>query len=128
MAQDHSSPSELPPGVTPDQLYDGADPNVVKFRPMPEPTAADLVKPSVMQAPAEPEVSPPFDVKQGYAATLSVALDILSARLLGLLAVIAACGIWSYAVWEPDLTRTVAATLFSVTVLGPLIALYWKAG
>ena len=125
MDQDHSSASELPPGVKPEDLYDGADPKVVKFRPLPE----DALHPaSLVQPIGQAEVSPPFHVKQGYAATLSAALDILSARLLGLLAVIAACGIWSYAVWEPDLTRTVAATLFSVTVLGPLIALYWKAG
>jgi len=74
------------------------------------------------------QVAPVPEVKNGYPAVLIAALDVLSARLLGLLAVIAACAIWSFAVWEPETMRTVAASLFSVTVLLPLIVLYWKAG
>lgn len=114
---------KLPEGVTEADLYEG--PTVVPMPKKPLFTApAELVQP----IPAPPQVSPVQDVKKGYPAILIVALDVLSARLLGLLAVIAACGMWSFAVWDPQLPRTIAATLFSVTVLLPLIVLYWKAG
>ncbi|HKD44545.1 MAG TPA: hypothetical protein VKD24_02715 [Candidatus Angelobacter sp.] len=59
---------------------------------------------------------------------LSAALDVLSARLMGLIAVLAACGMWGWAVYEPEQLRTIAASLFSITVLMPLVYLYAKQG
>ena len=119
-----SLPSELPEGVEQADLYDGPKPveNVVAMPPpppRPEPTPVP-----------EPQVrsSPIAQIKKEYPAVLIAALDVLSARLLGLIAVVAACGIWSFAVWDPNPVRTIAAGLFSVTVLGPIVALYWKAG
>jgi hypothetical protein len=109
-------------------LYEGVVPppdreNVVAMPPPP---------PRLEPAPVvqEPQVrlSPIAQIKKEYPAVLIAALDVLSARLLGLIAVVAACGIWSFAVWDPNPVRTIAAGLFSVTVLGPIVALYWKAG
>jgi hypothetical protein len=57
---------------------------------------------------------------------LSIALDMLSARLLGVLALVAACAIWGYAVYDPEPPRTIAATLYSVTVLAPVMILYYR--
>lgn len=111
----------LPEGVDPADLYDG--PNVVA---MPKPPL--FTAPAQLVAPIPPPVKAPEAVPAGYPPVLIAALDVLSARLLGLLAVVAACGMWSYAVWDPNTMRTVAASLFSLTVLGPLIVLYWKAG
>lgn len=120
-----SLPNELPEGVNQADLYEGPKPgeNVVAMPPSP---------PRLEPAPVvqEPQVrsSPIAQIKKEYPAVLIAALDVLSARLLGLIAVVAACGIWSFAVWDPNPVRTIAAGLFSVTVLGPIVALYWKAG
>lgn len=138
-----SSPSSrpLPEGVTEDDLYDGPE-NVVALKP---PAAAELVAPIPSDDPMEyqsvsrpsvpmkariqeREVSSVAELKKSYPAVLTAALDVLSARLLGLLAVIAACLIWGFAIYDPLPLRIAAASLFSVTVLLPLIVLYWKAG
>jgi len=63
-----------------------------------------------------------------YVATITAALDVLNARLLGLIATIAACLMWSWAVYEPELLRTYAAIGFSLTVLAPIVLLYWRRG
>lgn len=118
-----SASDALPAGVNVNDLYDGPKPGEV-VRPLVFTKPAELVAP----IPPPPQVSVAPEVRQGYAALLTAALDVLSARLLGLLAVVAACGMWSYAVWEPNTLRTIAASLFSLTVLLPLIVLYWKAG
>jgi len=47
---------------------------------------------------------------------------------MGLIAVLAACGMWGWAVYEPEQLRTIAASLFSITVLMPLVYLYAKQG
>lgn len=119
----NDTPVILPEGVTQEELYDGPKPGGEVAH-----LAAALVKPIPAHVSPSPEVSSVPEIKSGYPAVLTAALDILSARLLGLLAVIAACGIWSFAVWDPTMPRTIAASLFSVTVLFPLVMLYWKAG
>jgi hypothetical protein len=58
---------------------------------------------------------------------ISNALDMVSARLLGVLALVAACAIWGYAVYDPTTPRTVASTLYSITVLAPVMGMYWRA-
>jgi hypothetical protein len=127
--------AKLPDGVDQADLYEGPKPgeNVVAMPPpRHDPTqqigqmavGLNVPQPSYPQA----QLSPIAEIKRSYPAVLIAALDVLSARLLGLIAVVAACGIWSFAVWDPNPVRTIAAGLFSVTVLGPIVALYWKAG
>lgn len=142
-----SSPNKaLPEGVTEEELYDGPvlgtpPENVVPLKPNPVmPTAAEMAAPipeppiptdTVWRGSSRvhaPEVSPIRELKTSYPAVLTAALDVLSARLLGLLAVIAACLIWGFAVYDPTPLRIAAASLFSITALLPLIVLYWKAG
>lgn len=78
------------------------------------------------EQPAEPAPDP--RASSAYVAALSAALDMLAARLLGLVATVAACGLWCVAVYEPHLMRTYAALGFSLTVLLPIIVLYFKRG
>jgi hypothetical protein len=102
-----------PSPVDPSQLYDGPDPaNVAPF-----PKFAPL-----------PDVSTDKRSRPDYVATITAALDMLGARILALIAVIAACGIWSFAVYDPTQMRTYAAIGFSLTVLIPTVALYWRRG
>ena len=105
---DRSSPSP----VDPSSLYDGPDPNVTQF-----PKFAPL-----------PDLSTDKRSRPDYVATITAALDVLGARLLALIAVIAACAIWGYSVYDPTQMRTYAAIGFSLTVLMPTVALYWRRG
>ena len=101
----------LPSPVNPAELYDGPEPNVAqfpKFAPLPDP--------------------PDARSRPDYVATITAALDVLGARLLALIAVIAACAMWGFAVYDPTQMRTYAAIGFSVSVLMPTVALYWKRG
>lgn len=119
-------PKALPQGVAQDELYDGPRPNGAgqpkpNQRPnLPDPEAILTPIPQKQQRQPAPQVS--------EAAVLSAALDVLSARLMGLIAVLAACGMWGWAVYEPEQLRTIAASLFSITVLMPLVYLYAKQG
>jgi hypothetical protein len=63
-----------------------------------------------------------------YVATITAALDMLGTRILALIAVIAACVIWAFAVYDPQQQRLYAAVGFSVTVLLPLVVLYFRRG
>jgi hypothetical protein len=123
---------KLPEGVDQADLYEGPKPgeNVVAMPPPRIVQASPEVAGQMAVSLNVPQygLSPTAQVKKEYPAVLIAALDVLSARLLGLIAVVAACGIWSFAVWDPNPVRTIAAGLFSVTVLGPIVALYWKAG
>lgn len=91
-----------PAEVEPPELYDGPVPDL---------------------APRAPARSSP-----AYVGTLTAAMDVISARLLGLLATFAGCLMWGFAVYDPTQPRTYAAIGFSVTVLLPLVALYYKRG
>lgn len=73
---------------------------------------------------------PPTDARSrpDYVATITAALDMLGARIVVLIAVLAACVMWGFAVYEPELQRTYAAIAFSVTVFLPAVALYWRRG
>ena len=109
--QDRSSPSPVDPA----SLYDGPDP-VLTF-PGAQPKFAPL-----------PDVSTDRRSRPDYVATITAALDMLGARILALIAVIAACAIWGFAVYDPTQMRTYAAIGFSLTVLIPTVALYWRRG
>ena len=106
---DRSSPSP----VNPADMYDGPDPaNVApfpKFTPLPDLSTDKRSRPD-------------------YVATITAALDVLGARLLALIAVIAACAMWSWSVYKPEPDRLYAAIGFSLTVLLPLVVLYFKRG
>jgi hypothetical protein len=104
--------------VKPEELYDGPVPhtNVTVF-----PQAASAAAKPLFSDQQPPE---PVDHQQ----ILRAIFEILSARVLGLVATIAACVIWGFAVYQPDTSRSLAALGFSLTVLGPIAALYWRTG
>lgn len=67
-------------------------------------------------------------IKKDYPAAIELALDVLSARLLGLISLVAACLIWGGIVWDPEFWRIIAGGVFSLTVFLPIMAIYWRAG
>ena len=107
---DRSSPSPVDPA----DLYDGPAP-VMQFTGQPKFTPL-------------PDLSTDKRSRPDYVATITAALDVLGARLLALIAVIAACAMWSWSVYKPEPDRLYAAIGFSLTVLLPLVVLYFKRG
>ncbi|HWS65717.1 MAG TPA: hypothetical protein VN325_23405 [Steroidobacteraceae bacterium] len=90
-----------------------------------------MIQPIPQPAPAVP--LPPLPVsgaaaKKDYPAVIEAALDVLSARLLGLIALITACLIWAGVIWDPEIHRIIAAGVFSASVFWPMMLIYWKAG
>lgn len=64
-----------------------------------------------------------------YSAHIAnTAIRILNARLIGILALLGAIGIWALAVIEPDSLRTWSAAIYSGTVLVPSLLLYKSRG
>ena len=108
-----------PRPVDPASLYDGPEPNVIA----PQFPGADPLKFAMLA-----ETPPDSRSRPDYVATITAALDMLGARLLALIAVIAACAIWGFAVYDPQQQRLYAAVGFSVTVLLPLVVLYFRRG
>jgi hypothetical protein len=108
---DRSSPNP----VNPADLYDGPDPNVAHF-------------PPPKFSPLPDDLSTDKRARPDYVATITAALDVLGARILALIAVVAACAIWGFAVYDPTQMRTYAAIGYSLTVLIPTVALYWRRG
>lgn len=58
--------------------------------------------------------------------TLNVMYELVSARLLGVIAVFGALGIFGYAVYDPDRIRTATAALYAFGVVWPLVWLYMR--
>jgi hypothetical protein len=87
----------------------------------------ELPQSGVNFLPPPPEKQP-ARARPDYVATIAAALDMLGARIVVLIAVMAACVMWGFAVYEPELQRTYAAIAFSVTVFLPAVALYWRRG
>jgi len=106
------------PAIEPEELYDGPQPGgrpfVQQTRPQPQQTLGQTQRQQVLQA--------------QIIATVRAGLAALSARLLGFIATATACGVWSYAVINPDTPRTIAACGFSITVLAPVIIMYLRKG
>ncbi len=67
-------------------------------------------------------------VNHGYIQAISAALDIASARILGLLAVAGAVMMFAFAVYDPIPWRVYAVGTYAAVVLWPLIVLYLKKG
>jgi len=111
---DHSS------SVDPADEYDGPIPpdNVTPLPGRNEPLARFHIL---------PDREPPR-ARRDYVAVMTAALDVLNARLLGLIATVAACVMWGFAVYDPSTLRSLAAIGFSVTVLAPIVLLYWRRG
>jgi hypothetical protein len=119
----------LPEGVSEADLVDG--PRVVHlasgrgtFLP-PDPKALISPIPPLPSAPPPPTTA---ELKLAYPAAIELALDVLSARLLGLIALVTACVVWGGVIWDPTLWRVIAASAFSLLVFLPVTALYWRAG
>lgn len=139
-----SSPNDLPEGVEPEELYEG--PKVVPLAsgrasflesppdPRPAPAAAITrpipAAPMVPQFPAAPPTAPVSTaaVKAAYPAALELAWDVLATRVHFLIALVTACLIWAWVIWDPELHRMIAAGAFSVLVVWPMAWIYWKAG
>jgi hypothetical protein len=118
----------LPEGVSEADLVDGPKVHHLKsgratFLP-PDPAA--LAK--AIPLPLMPSLSATAELKRDYPAAIELALDVLSARLLGLIALVTACIVWGGVIWDPTLWRVIAASAFSLLVFLPVTALYWRAG
>lgn len=78
-------------------------------------------------APVEISVNrPPEHTEFGFVRTLNIAMSILSLRILALIALVGAVGMFSYAVSDPVPWRLYAAVAFAVVVLWPIVWLYLK--
>ena len=108
--------TDLPQGVTEDMLYE-QPPKVVRMPTAPVQASSHVQAPKFAMAPPDPR-----------AQILSTAMDVLSARLLALIAVVAACALWGYAVYDPLPLRSIAAAGFSVLTLAPVIYLHLRHG
>ena len=65
-------------------------------------------------------------VQREAALSRAAANQRVPVRVLALIALATSCVLWGYSVLTPDLGRTIAATIFSIVSLGPLIALLWR--
>ena len=105
-------------GIDPGETYDGPNPtdNVVQYphQTIPTPT---LIAPPV-----------PIDSKAGVLDTLTAALQVLSARLLGMIAVVGAVLMFGWAVYDPQPWRLAAVGTYAAVVLWPIVFLYLKRG
>lgn len=78
------------------------------------------------EQPAEPAPDPRSS--PAYIAAISAALDMLATRLHLLIAMVAACLLWSWVIYDPIVLRIYAALGFSLTVLMPIIVTHWRRG
>jgi hypothetical protein len=101
-------------GIDPGETYDGPNPdNVTQF-----PTEA---------APTPLQIAPVINRAQ-YVETLAVALNVLSARFLGVVAVIGAVAMFGWAVYDPLPWRLAAVGTYAAVVLWPIVWLYLRRG
>jgi len=91
------------------------------------------VQPFPRPAPAfriEPESGPERveDVGPALLEMAQAIARICATRILLLLALVAASGLWSLTTFDPTQLRIIASVGFSVLIVLPLVALYWKKG
>ncbi|HEY1490223.1 MAG TPA: hypothetical protein VGF90_04215 [Verrucomicrobiae bacterium] len=102
-------------GIDPGETYEGPNPdNVTPF-----PTEA------VMSPPPPPA---PVMNRAQYVETLTAALNVLSARFLGAVAVIGAVAMFGWAVYDPLPWRLAAVGTYAAVVLWPIVWLYLRRG
>jgi hypothetical protein len=99
--------------------YDGPEPgNVTDF------PKAPLFRTPIAESPAAPRPR----VNKEYTALINAAMDVLSARLHCLIAVIGAVIMFGYAVYDPIPWRTYTVAAYACVVLFPTIWLQLKKG
>lgn len=103
------------PALVEDDLYDGPD-NVT-------PITVQAAG-AVMAHDDPPRPTGPKPKSDSYLAAVSAAMDILSYRVILLLSVLVAGGLFGLATWYPDPWRLGAASAFSVIVVAPLTFFY----
>jgi hypothetical protein len=85
------------------------------------------VVPLNLSVPAEkPEQD--HELRAEYVRQVRVAIDMLNARLLGLIAVLGGVGIWAWAVTSPLPWTFIVGCGYSVGVIFPTIWLYSRRG
>lgn len=67
-------------------------------------------------------------LQPSYIAAVMAALDMASARILALIAVLGSVGIWAYAAYDPTILRLYAGAGMSIGVLFPCLYLAWRKG
>lgn len=152
-----SSPNDLPEGVEPEELYEGpkvvplASGRASFLESPPDPReapAAAITQPIPTAAPrvvikgnqqwsggvlpqfpaAPPSTVSTAAVKAAYPAALELAWDVLATRVHFLIALVTACLIWAWVIWDPEPYRMITAGAYSVLVMWPMAWIYWKAG
>ena len=104
-------------GINPGELYDGPNPdNVVQY------PAVNIPTPLFVAPPV------PVGSKAAVLDTLTAALQVLSARLLGMIAVVGAVVMFGWAVYDPQPWRLAAVGSYAVVVLWPIVWLYMRRG
>jgi hypothetical protein len=91
------------------------------------PAAAPQVRPSFRIEP-EPGPAREEDVGPALLEMAQAIARICATRILLLLAVITASGVWSFCVYEPTQLRIIAAAVFSGLTVFPLVFLYLRKG
>jgi len=116
-------------GIDPGETYDGPNPDNVTRFPANAGAVADYpadYKPGGMLVGLAPPV--PLENKASVLDTLTAALQVLSARLLGMIAVIGAVLMFGWAVYDPQPWRLAAVGTYAAVVLWPIVFLYLKRG
>ena len=86
-------------------------------------------RPAPPPQPAQRLFSEPVrDVSPQYLQLAKAISTILATRVLLLIAVITASGVWAYTIYDPVQLRIIAASAFSVLGVAPLILLYVRKG
>jgi hypothetical protein len=101
-------------GIDPGELYDGPNPNVAQF-------------PGTMSVALNVPQPTPIS-RAGYVDTITAALNVLSARLLGMIATLGAVLMFGWAVYDPDPWRLAAVGTYAAVVLWPIVFLYLRRG
>ena len=109
-----------PPPVVP--LRDGLAPP-----PRPAPPSPTPHVPQGEAARWKPQ-EPIANVTPQYVAMARAVSQILATRVLLLIAVVTASGVWGYTIYDPLQLRIIAASAFSVLGVAPLIWLYFRKG
>ena len=101
-------------------------PPVVNFPGAPQPQPARPAPPPPQQRHLFTE--PVQQVTPQYVATAKVVAQILATRVLLMIAVVTASGVWAFTIYDPLQLRIIAASAFSVLGVLPLIWLYFRKG